>query len=93
MRAKQVGGTRGRGSPRGVSASEPLRLQSAGTVNDVVREKHGITPEMAARLAKYFGTSEHFWLNLQDAYAVRQVKEKYAKELKAVKPLAAAASR
>jgi plasmid maintenance system antidote protein VapI len=48
---------------------------------------------MAARLAKYFGTSEHFWLNLQDAYAVRQVKEKYAKELKAVKPLAAAASR
>jgi plasmid maintenance system antidote protein VapI len=45
------------------------------------------------RLAKYFGTSEHFWLNLQDAYAVRQVKEKYAKELKAVKPLAAAASR
>jgi plasmid maintenance system antidote protein VapI len=28
----------------------------------MVREKRGITPEMAARLAKYFGTSEQFWL-------------------------------
>jgi plasmid maintenance system antidote protein VapI len=47
---------------------------------------------MAARLAKYFGTSEQFWLNLQDAFAVHQVKEKYAKELKAIKPLAAASA-
>jgi plasmid maintenance system antidote protein VapI len=67
--------------------------RSAPTVNDIVREKRGITPEMAARLARYFGTSEQFWLNLQDAFAVHQVKKKYAKELRAIKPLAAAASR
>jgi plasmid maintenance system antidote protein VapI len=48
---------------------------------------------MAARLAKYFGTSEQFWLNLQDAFAVHQVKEKLPKELKAIKPFAAAAAR
>jgi antitoxin HigA-1 len=60
-------------------------------VNDIVREKRGITPEMATRLAKFFGTSEQFWLNLQDTLAVHQVKEKYAKELKAIKPLAASA--
>jgi plasmid maintenance system antidote protein VapI len=48
---------------------------------------------MAARLAKYFGTSEQFWLNLQDAFAVHQVKEKLHKELKAIKPFAAAAAR
>jgi len=66
---------------------------SPPTINDIVREKRGITPEMAARLAKYFGTSEQFWLNLQDAFAVHQVKEKYAKELKAIKPLAAAPAR
>lgn len=59
----------------------------------MVREKRGITPEMAARLAKYFGTSEQFWLNLQDTFAVHQVKEKYSKELKAIKPVAAAAAR
>jgi plasmid maintenance system antidote protein VapI len=48
------------------------------------------TPEMATRLAKYFGTSEQFWLNLRDAFAVHQVKEKLHKELRAVKPFAAA---
>ena len=81
--------------PMGISAyrlSVELRV-SPPTVNDIVREKRGITPEMAARLAKYFGTSEQFWLNLQDAFAVHQVKEKYAKELRAIKPLAAAAAR
>lgn len=80
--------------PMGISAyklSVELRV-SPPTVNDIVREKRGITPEMAARLAKYFGTSEQFWLNLQDAFAVHQVKEKYAKELKAIKPLAVASS-
>lgn len=65
---------------------------SPTTVNDIVREKRGITPEMAARLAKYFGTSEQFWLNLQDAFAVYQVRKKYSKELKAIRPLAQAAA-
>jgi antitoxin HigA-1 len=64
---------------------------SPPTVNDIVREKRGITPEMAARLARYFGTSEQFRLNLQDAFAIHQVKRKHAKELKAITPLAAAA--
>jgi antitoxin HigA-1 len=81
--------------PMGISAyrlAVELRV-SPPTVNDIVREKRGITPEMAARLAKYFGTSEQFWLNLQDAFAVHQVKEKLHKELKAIKPFAAAAAR
>jgi len=65
---------------------------SPPTINDIVLEKRGITPETAARLAKYFGTSEQFWLNLQDAFAVHQVKRRYSKELKAIKPFAAAAA-
>jgi plasmid maintenance system antidote protein VapI len=51
-----------------------------------------LPPETAARLAKYFGTSEQFWLHLQDAFAVHQVKQKYSKELKAIKPFAAPAA-
>jgi antitoxin HigA-1 len=81
--------------PMGISAyrlSVELRV-SPPTVNDIVREKRGITPEMAARLAKYFGTSAQFWLNLQDGFALHQVKEKHSKELKAIKPLAATAAR
>jgi hypothetical protein len=50
----------------------------------------GLLLEMAARLAKYFRTSEQFWLNLQDAFAIHQVKQKHSKELKAIRPLAAA---
>ena len=62
---------------------------SPPTVNDIVHEKRGITPEMAIRLAKYFGNSEQFWLNLQDAFAVYHARKKYSKELKAIKALAA----
>jgi antitoxin HigA-1 len=81
--------------PMGISAyrlSVELHV-SPPTVNDIVRERRGVTPEMAARLAKYFGTSEQFWLNLQDAFAVYHVNKKYSKELKAIKPLALAATR
>ncbi|HVR27488.1 MAG TPA: HigA family addiction module antitoxin [Candidatus Polarisedimenticolia bacterium] len=39
-------------------------------VNDIVREKRGISPQMATRLTKYFGASEQFWLNSQDSFAV-----------------------
>jgi plasmid maintenance system antidote protein VapI len=46
--------------------------------------------EKLGYLLKYRGVSEQFWLSLQDAFAVHQVKEKYAKELKAIKPLGAA---
>ena len=81
--------------PMGISAyrlAVELRV-SPPTVNDIVREKRGVTPEMAARLARYFGTSEQFWLNLQDAFAVHQVKQKYGKEIKAIRPFAAAVAR
>jgi addiction module HigA family antidote len=81
--------------PMGISAYRlAVELSvSPPTINDIVREKRGITPEMAARLAKYFGTSEQFWLNLQNAFAVHQVRKKYSRELKAIKPLAAATTR
>jgi addiction module HigA family antidote len=81
--------------PMGISAYRlAVELHvSPPTVNDIVREKRGITPEMAARLAKYFGTSEQFWLNLQGAFALYQVRRKYSRELKAIRPLATAAVR
>ena len=68
---------------------------SAPTVNEIVREKRGITPEMAVLLAKYFGTSEQFWLNLQDAFAIHHAKAHLSKKLQAIKPvdLAAAAEK
>src|SRR5437588_12128358 len=37
-------------------------------VNDIVRGKRAITADTALRLARYFGTSPQFWMNLQANY-------------------------
>jgi len=37
-------------------------------IAEIVRERRGITPDTALRLARYFNTSARFWLNLQAAY-------------------------
>jgi antitoxin HigA-1 len=37
-------------------------------INEVVLHKRGITADTALRLARYFGTSEQFWLNLQTEF-------------------------
>ncbi|TDV98780.1 addiction module HigA family antidote [Halomonas alkaliantarctica] len=46
----------------------------ATRMNEIVRENRGITADTAMRLARYFGTSERFWLNLQTEYALRQAQ-------------------
>lgn len=43
---------------------------SAPTVNDIVRERRGITADMAIRLSDYFDTSAQFWMSLQSKYAL-----------------------
>ena len=47
-----------------------LRLPS-GRITDILNGKRGISPESALRLARYFGNSPRFWLNLQSAYDIR----------------------
>ena len=37
-------------------------------INEIVYGKRGITADTALRLAKYFGTSAEFWINLQARY-------------------------
>jgi len=41
---------------------------SAPRMNDLIREKRGMTGDMALRLARYFGTTPGFWMNLQSRY-------------------------
>jgi antitoxin HigA-1 len=62
---------------------------STPTVNEIVRKKKAISAEMAARLAKYFGTTEQFWLNLQGAYDISRIRSEKRSELKKIKPLKA----
>ena len=37
-------------------------------INEIVHGKRGVTADTALRLARFFGTSERFWLNLQSCY-------------------------
>jgi addiction module HigA family antidote len=37
-------------------------------INEIVNKKRGVSPEMAIRLARFFGTSPEFWLNFQMNY-------------------------
>jgi len=50
-------------------------------VNDIVLEKRGITADTAVRLARFFGTTEQFWMNLQSSYEVRKARARLARTL------------
>jgi len=52
-----------------------------------VLQKRGITADTAVRLARFFGTSEQFWLGLQSAYEVSVVKSERRDEIDQIKPL------
>jgi addiction module HigA family antidote len=65
----------------------------APRVNDIVLERRGISADTAVRLARFFGTTEQFWLNLQGAYEIGRVKAEHAGEIERIKPQAASASR
>jgi addiction module HigA family antidote len=62
-----------------------LRVPSP-RVNDIVLEKRGITADTAVRLAKFFGTTEVFWMNLQAFYEVRHAKNRLMKEIQQIQP-------
>jgi antitoxin HigA-1 len=61
----------------------PLRLNAnklalalhvpAPSIYDIIHEDRGISPEMALRLGQAFGTTPHFWMNLQAEFDLRVV--------------------
>ncbi|MFA6021630.1 MAG: HigA family addiction module antitoxin [Rhodospirillales bacterium] len=59
--------------PLGLSANalaQDLGI-TAARVNDILRERRGITADTALRLARYFDTDALSWLNLQTAFELR----------------------
>jgi len=60
-------------------------------INEIVLGKRAVTADTALRLARYFGTSERFWLNLQARHDLEIVKDRLGGRLqKEVRVLAAA---
>lgn len=53
----------------------------ANRVTGILNGTRSITADTALRLAKYFGTTPEFWLNLQSAYALKIAKSSAGKKI------------
>lgn len=50
-------------------------------INDIILQKRGISADTALRLSHYFGTTEKFWMNLQNSYEIRKVSKEVRKKI------------
>src|SRR6266403_2778180 len=71
-------------SPLGISQYRLAKDTSVPPrrINEIVRGMRAITADTALRLARYFGTSEHFWLNLQAHYDLEVEKDRLGDRLR-----------
>ncbi|TDD92061.1 addiction module antidote protein, HigA family [Saccharopolyspora karakumensis] len=58
-------------------------------INEIVHGKRGISADTALWLARFFGTSERFWLNLQSRYDLERERDALADTLDRIQPLSA----
>lgn len=69
--------------PLGMTANalaQALRVTPT-RINDIVRERRGITPDTALRLARYFGGDAQTWLNLQQTYDLKTAIRDHGREI------------
>src|ERR1700688_1774514 len=67
--------------PLGLSISEGARILGVTrqALNNVITGKSGISPEMAIRLTKAFGSTEETWLRMQLAYDLAAARKDESK--------------
>ncbi len=51
-------------------------------INEIVRGMRAVSADTALRLARYFGTSERFWINLQTRYDLETEKDRLGDRLR-----------
>ena len=56
-------------------------------INEIVHGKRRVTADTALRLARYFGTTDRFWLNLQTRYDLETEKDHLGPALEQIQPL------
>lgn len=60
---------------------------SRQTVNELLRERRAVSPEMALRLSRLFGNSPDFWLNAQRAVDLWEARQAIQEQVERIKPL------
>src|SRR6056297_3314268 len=63
---------------------------SRQSVNELLRERRAVSPEMALRLARLFGNSPEFWLNAQRSVDLWTAAQAIESEVARIRPLDAA---
>lgn len=58
-----------------------------GRISEIIAGRRSITADTALRLAKFFGTTEKFWQNLQAAYDAAIAREQIGDTLNSIHPL------
>ena len=76
--------------PMGISQNKLVRDISVPSrrINEIVLGKRAITADTALRLARYIGSSEKFWLGLQDDYDLEEASKKLGKTLNQISAVA-----
>ena len=59
---------------------------SEATVSDLVNGRRRVTADIALRLARFFGASAQFWLNLQQMYDIEEAERKTVKQIAKIRP-------
>lgn len=63
---------------------------SRQTVNELLRERRAVSPEMALRLSHLFGNTPEFWLNAQRAYDLWVISRQFKNKIDRIHPINAA---
>ena len=63
---------------------------SRQTINDLLRERRAVSPEMALLLSRLFGNSPQFWLNAQGAFDLWKAAKGIRRKVNRISPLPAA---
>lgn len=63
---------------------------SRQSINELLRERRSVSPEMALRLARLFGNSPEFWLNAQRAVDLWEAAQAIESDVARIQPLVAA---
>ena len=74
--------------PLGLSSNALARALNVtpARINEIVRERRGISADTALRLARFFNTSHQFWLNLQSNYDVKCAEDTAGKVISRIRP-------
>ena len=70
--------------------AKAMRLKERGRIERVVREQQPVTSDTALRLARVFGTTAEFWMNLQTQHDLSKAAIAARDELAKIEPLRAA---